>query len=551
MKIMQEEKIYGWIFIFFILILFPCSQVCADGGFVSRESVAVSVDQRAILIKNGNAVSMTFSTGYTGEGEDFGWIIPTPVPPAIEDVDEAGESGENAFEILDEYSAPKIVTSHGCFPSGTAVITACGHRSIETIDPGAEVVTYDPASGKWNLARVLNRQSFLYEGDIVDIYVGDGQIQATGNHPFYVLRGERLASRPLPRDIPKEDLRMIELGRWVEARDLKVGDALKNMGGEGLIITDLSTRYETTEVYNLDVEGFHTYAIHQKGILVHNKGGRGTEVAAGHEPFVTVYGTVTLEHYEVSVLAAADASVLLKWLQDNGYQVNPGSQEVLDAYIDRSWAFVAVKLNPSEKRHYENEFLPPLTVQYQYDELIFPLRISSISTTQAVRITLYVIAESTVSSLNFPTRTLKYNRHLLARGDPKSYVEECLQETLGSEDHALVVMWRGEFDRTKAIDELIKVPFPNGKKFYLTRLETGMDPADVTEDIRLEFDRWQRKFRVHSKGSEASEKFRFFSILALAFFIVIGLPIGGCLVGLFFLIRMIVRRIRQRRNRRD
>jgi len=126
MKIMQEEKIYGWIFIFFILILFPCSQVCADGGFVSRESVAVSVDQRAILIKNGNAVSMTFSTGYTGEGEDFGWIIPTPVPPAIEDVDEAGESGENAFKICDEYSAPKIFTSHGCFPSGTVVITARG-----------------------------------------------------------------------------------------------------------------------------------------------------------------------------------------------------------------------------------------------------------------------------------------------------------------------------------------------------------------------------------------------------------------------------------------
>jgi len=112
-------------------------------------------------------------------------------------------------------------------------------------------------------------------------------------------------------------------------------------------------------------------------------------------------------------------------------------------------------------------------------------------------------------------------------------------------------MWRGEFDRTKVIDELIKIPFPNGKKFYLTRLETGIDPADVTEDIRLEFDRRQKKFRVHSKGSEVSEKYRFFSLLALVFFIMIVLPIGGCLVGLFFLIRMIVRRIRRRWNRRD
>jgi hypothetical protein len=77
----------------------------------------VSVDQRTIILKNGNEVSMTFSTGYSGEGENFGLIIPTPVPPAIEDVGEACKSGETAFKFLDEYSASKIVTSHGCFPS--------------------------------------------------------------------------------------------------------------------------------------------------------------------------------------------------------------------------------------------------------------------------------------------------------------------------------------------------------------------------------------------------------------------------------------------------
>ena len=122
---MNNNKIYRWTLIIFILILFPISQAWADGGYVSSsQSVAVSADQRAIIIQNGNEISMTFSTGYTGEGEDFGWIIPTPVPPAIEDVSEAGKNGEKAFEILDELSAPVVSSGGGCFPAGTEVLTA-------------------------------------------------------------------------------------------------------------------------------------------------------------------------------------------------------------------------------------------------------------------------------------------------------------------------------------------------------------------------------------------------------------------------------------------
>jgi hypothetical protein len=113
---MKKKKVFGCILIFLMFSWLVASLVWADGGYFSSRSVAVSADQRAIIIKNGREISMTFSTGYTGEGEDFGWIIPTPVPPAVEDVSEAGET---AFQILDEYTAPKIYTytSSGCFPA--------------------------------------------------------------------------------------------------------------------------------------------------------------------------------------------------------------------------------------------------------------------------------------------------------------------------------------------------------------------------------------------------------------------------------------------------
>ena len=58
----------------------------------------------------------------------------------------------------------------------------------------------------------------------------------------------------------------------MEARDLKIGDVLKDKSGLGMIITSISKHHEKTEVYNLAVEGCHSYAVHPKGILVHNKG---------------------------------------------------------------------------------------------------------------------------------------------------------------------------------------------------------------------------------------------------------------------------------------
>ena len=365
-KTMKKERIYLWSAVLFIFAVLPTSQALADGGYVSSsQSVALSADQRAIIIQNGNEISMTFSTGYTGGGEDFGWIIPTPIPPAIEDVREAGKNGE------------------------------------------------------------------------------------------------------------------------------------------GLAITSLSRRHEKTEVYHIEVESYHNYAVNRIGILVHNGGKQETAGKAESESqsLVTVYGQVTLEHFEVSVLGAADASALLNWFQNNNYLVNPAAHEVLNTYIGQQWAFVAVKLNPSEKRHYENEFLPPLTIKYRHDELVFPLRISSVSTTRAVKITLYVIAESNVSSSNFPTTNLKYDESLSEVVDPEKYIEACIQNIAGAGGgKGFVVIWSGELapwvDQQIGIDLLPKASIQKNEEKYLTRIEARMEPTAMTEDIAFSCNPIPKVFRV-------------------------------------------------------
>jgi hypothetical protein len=59
----------------------------------------------------------------------------------------------------------------------------------------------------------------------------------------------------------------------------------------------------------------------------------------------------------------------------------------------------------------------------------------------------------------------------------------------GRGSHLGVSKWR-------IINELMKTPFPAGKVLYLTRLETRMDPVDMTQDIRFILDSIPNEFRV-------------------------------------------------------
>jgi hypothetical protein len=168
----------------------------------------------------------------------------------------------------------------GCFPAGTEVLTADGPVVIEAVVPGTEVYTWDQSSGEWGLSPVRTQRTYNHEGDMVTIHMGSKKIQVTGNHPIYVLAGNRLSSRPRPVDIPEKEQGMFESGRWVQARDLEEGDVLGNKSGEDLVVTDLSKWNEITEVYHLEVQGNSNFGVHKHGILVHNKSAGDSEPAS-------------------------------------------------------------------------------------------------------------------------------------------------------------------------------------------------------------------------------------------------------------------------------
>jgi Ca-activated chloride channel family protein len=159
----------------------------------------------------------------------------------------------------------------GCFPAGTEVWTKYGFFPIEDIGEGIEVYSQDTNTGQWAYKRVVNTSIRDYSGDIVAINTGEDEIEATGNHPFWVISGPELKQRPPSGDVPYSERGLTARGRWVEARHLMIGDVLRGIDNKKLEVKNLIFSYTPITVYNLTVEDFNTYTVGYEGFLVHNK----------------------------------------------------------------------------------------------------------------------------------------------------------------------------------------------------------------------------------------------------------------------------------------
>lgn len=127
-----------------------------------------------------------------------------------------------------------------------------------------------------------------------------------------------------------------------------------------------------------------------------DSGGAGGAPTGG----VSVLSRERIGGYDVTRLRAGDAGALRAWLNRGGYETPAPAEPVLRDYVRRGWAFVAIRLaHPVEG---ENGTLRPLRVSFAADELVYPLRLSSVST-RPIDVQLYVAVDHRVLARGFNT----------------------------------------------------------------------------------------------------------------------------------------------------
>lgn len=90
--------------------------------------------------------------------------------------------------------------------------------------------------------------------------------------------------------------------------------------------------------------------------------------------------------YDVVVLAADTPDALSRWLKKEGFPVPSGAEEIFADYVAREWCFVAVKINAErltdeKAKDIEGGNTPPLKLTFPSNEVVYPLRISSVVST--------------------------------------------------------------------------------------------------------------------------------------------------------------------------
>ena len=79
--------------------------------------------------------------------------------------------------------------------------------------------------------------------------------------------------------------------------------------------------------------------------------------------------------YDILILSAKESAGLKSWLDENGYKIPAGAEEVLEPYIKSNLKFFVVKVNEKEKKKLPGNFLRPLQISFSSPKFMLPIRL--------------------------------------------------------------------------------------------------------------------------------------------------------------------------------
>lgn len=204
---------------------------------------------------------------------------------------------------------------------------------------------------------------------------------------------------------------------------------------------------------------------------------------------VTVWDTFEVDGYDVAVLSSGESGDLATWLNDNGYAVPSGADGVLAYYVGKGWFFVAFKIAPTPEPPVggrdgsTGEKFRPIALTFATDELVFPMCISRVSTTERVEVLLYVLSEHRVRSTNYTTRNIQA-RDTWDGGDFDAVYDGWFEQTIADAGgRALVAEFAGAFPAWWADAPPFDAILDPADEYFVTRLRTRLTPAQMTEDV--------------------------------------------------------------------
>lgn len=230
---------------------------------------------------------------------------------------------------------------------------------------------------------------------------------------------------------------------------------------------------------------------------------------------VTIEAEYEVGEYDILILSAEESDGLITWLNQEGYRIPDGAEDVVGAYLKRGMKFFVAKVNL--ERHDGSAMLRPIQVAYEDDDFMLPIRLGTVNAEGKQELFVFAITrEGRVETTNYKTVKLPSNMdvpiyvkdefgefykamfaHQTEKRNGKavfmeyawdmSWCDPCAANPLSrSELKELGVMWLDEDGQGDVQPMQPSRPMPQAVDAFVTRLHVRYDGKSFPEDLNFQ-----------------------------------------------------------------
>ena len=125
---------------------------------------------------------------------------------------------------------------------------------------------------------------------------------------------------------------------------------------------------------------------------------------------VTIEASYSVGEYDILILSAEESDGLIRWLDENDYNIPRGAEKVVDSYLKQDMRFFVAKVNLKEQASLGYANLRPLQVAYESNKFMLPIRLGTLNAKGKQELYIYALTKTgRVETTNYRTVKLPSN----------------------------------------------------------------------------------------------------------------------------------------------
>jgi Na+-translocating ferredoxin:NAD+ oxidoreductase RnfD subunit len=169
----------------------------------------------------------------------------------------------------------------------------------------------------------------------------------------------------------------------------------------------------------------------------------GYGAARKKESSVKIEAKYLVGEYDILILSATESSDLKTWLDENGYKIPAGADEVLEPYIKSKLKFFVVKVNEEEKKKLPGNFLRPLQISFTSPKFMLPIRLGMANADGDQDMIVYAFTKKgRIESTNYRTYSIPTSKNipLFVKNNFGNFYANLFQHQWSKEGKAIAVL---------------------------------------------------------------------------------------------------------------